>query len=219
MERNLFDETVGTLARHGHTLDYIEHITLYNTGIELDEFVQFISDFQYDSGYGCEYVPPFILKMYDGTWYERAEYDGSEWWKFNKAPDAPELYGSIVDALIGADMAWMYKKACDRAEQVEYDNMCYDLLAEEEYRKALYEERMDALSDEYDGIMDAPVVPSKKNCHDSKGKYAQKSRCVRYKLTESAFGLLENWAWKHQSRCWKDQRGKGRRRRDTQHRA
>jgi len=32
----------------------------------------------------------FFLKKRDGTWTERREYDGSEWWKYMKTPEIPE---------------------------------------------------------------------------------------------------------------------------------
>ena len=220
MERNLtnrFDETTSVLARHEHTLYNIEHITLYGTGIGLHEFVEFAKAFDYNCSYGHEWVPPFVLKMDDGTWYERAEYDGSEWWSFNKAPEAPEEYSRILHVLVENDMDWLYKEASNLAESIEdaaYAEMWADIEAEYEAM-----ERMDAYSDEYEGIMDAPVVPSKGDWHDGKGKYAHKSRCTREVWDESCYGIHIRWATKHNSKCWKDQRGKGRRRRDTQYRA
>jgi len=221
MERNtnLFVETVNALARHGHTFENIEFVSLYGMEIDPDEFVRFASDFNYDAGYGREYVPPFFIVMSDGTWYERGEYDGSEWWRFQKAPNSPKLYGSITEALDGADVAWMYERAYEHAENTAYEVACAEELAE--YEAALLVERMDAYSDEYefDGVLDATVVPSKKDWHDGKGKCAYKSRCTREVWDESRYGTHIRWATKHNSKCWKDQRGKGRRRRDTQYRA
>ena len=43
-------------------------------------------DFDYDSGYGCQYLFGYIWYT-DGTWSERAEYDGSEWWNHMKRPE------------------------------------------------------------------------------------------------------------------------------------
>lgn len=43
-------------------------------------------DFEYDSGYGGQEL--FGTVWYtDGTWSERGEYDGSEWWEHKKCPD------------------------------------------------------------------------------------------------------------------------------------
>jgi len=40
-------------------------------------------DFNYNNGYGCQLIDGIIL-MNDGCWFEREEYDGSEWWTFRK---------------------------------------------------------------------------------------------------------------------------------------
>lgn len=46
-------------------------------------------DFEYDNGYGGQNL--FGIIWYeDGTWSSRGEYDGSEWWKYNQAPEIPE---------------------------------------------------------------------------------------------------------------------------------
>ena len=45
-------------------------------------------DFEYDAGYGDQDVHGNIWYT-DGTWSERAEYDGAEWWEHKKCPDIP----------------------------------------------------------------------------------------------------------------------------------
>lgn len=47
-------------------------------------------DFEYDAGYGNQYLFGTIWYI-DGTWSSRGEYDGSEWWEYNKCPEIPEL--------------------------------------------------------------------------------------------------------------------------------
>jgi len=45
-------------------------------------------DFEYDSGYGWQEL--FGIVWYtDGTWSERGEYDGAEWWEHKVCPDIP----------------------------------------------------------------------------------------------------------------------------------
>jgi hypothetical protein len=45
--------------------------------------------FNYDNGYGGQTL--FGLIWYeDGTWSERGEYDGSEWWEYKKCPTIEE---------------------------------------------------------------------------------------------------------------------------------
>ena len=216
MERNtnLFTETVDSFACHGHTLENIEFVTLYGMDIDLDEFVRFAHNFDYDAGYGREYVPPFIVMMNDGTWYERAEYDGSEWWQLHKAPNPPELYGSIADALDKADVAWMYKRAYEHAVNTTYEIACAEELAK--YETALYEERMDALVDEIEVELDKPTESGK--WADYSGKCANKARCKRYVYNERRYELGGGGWSKPNSRCWKDQRGKGAKKRYHQYR-
>lgn len=45
-------------------------------------------DFEYDSGYGSEELGGTVW-FNDGTWLERGEYDGSEWWEHKKLPEIP----------------------------------------------------------------------------------------------------------------------------------
>ncbi len=45
-------------------------------------------DFEYDNGYGAQYLTGTIWYT-DGTWSERGEYDGSEWWEHKERPPLP----------------------------------------------------------------------------------------------------------------------------------
>lgn len=47
-------------------------------------------DFLYDSGYGSPEIDGFIWYK-NGTWSERGEYDGSEWWEYKNTPEIPEI--------------------------------------------------------------------------------------------------------------------------------
>lgn len=42
----------------------------------------------YDSGFGAQELSGMIA-MNDGSWYERGEYDGSEWWVRKRFPKEP----------------------------------------------------------------------------------------------------------------------------------
>jgi hypothetical protein len=46
-------------------------------------------DFDYDSGYGSQELFGTIWYN-DGSWSDRGEYDGSEWWQYQKCPPLPE---------------------------------------------------------------------------------------------------------------------------------
>lgn len=56
----------------------------HNIGGSLDEVLPRL-DFEYDQGYGGQYLYGYIWYA-DGTWSERGEYDGSEWWEHKERP-------------------------------------------------------------------------------------------------------------------------------------
>lgn len=60
------------------------------TGWTKEEWDEFLSslNFDYDSGYGSQKLFGTIWYV-DGTWSERGEYDGSEWWEHHVCPDIP----------------------------------------------------------------------------------------------------------------------------------
>lgn len=45
-------------------------------------------DFEYDDGFGSQKLFGTIW-FEDGTWADRGEYDGSEWWEYHKCPEIP----------------------------------------------------------------------------------------------------------------------------------
>ena len=46
-------------------------------------------NFNYDNGYGHRQLHGIIWYT-DGTWSDRREYDGSEWWQYNRCPPLPQ---------------------------------------------------------------------------------------------------------------------------------
>lgn len=56
--------------------------------VELDAFLDSL-DFEYDNGYGGQQLFGTVW-LTDGTWMERGEYDGSEWWEHRVCPTIPE---------------------------------------------------------------------------------------------------------------------------------
>jgi hypothetical protein len=55
---------------------------------ELESFLNTIN-FNYDDGFGAQKLFGNIWYK-NGTWSERREYDGSEWWNFQKVPEIPK---------------------------------------------------------------------------------------------------------------------------------
>ena len=58
------------------------------TDFDYNLFLQQL-DFEYDSGYGGQELFGCVW-LKDGTWLERSEYDGSEWWSHKERPNIPE---------------------------------------------------------------------------------------------------------------------------------
>jgi len=72
-----------------HGTQFIDtHLT---TGYTNEEWEKFLSDIdvEYDSGYGGQELFGTIW-FTDGTWSQRGEYDGSEWWEHYILPDIPK---------------------------------------------------------------------------------------------------------------------------------
>jgi hypothetical protein len=61
-------------------------------GYTQEEYEEFLNqlDFKYDNGYGGQQIYGIIWLMEEGTWLERGEYDGSEWWEYKKCPKIPD---------------------------------------------------------------------------------------------------------------------------------
>ena len=59
-----------------------------NVGYTEQEYSQFLEkmDFEYHDGYGRQEIEG-VIWFTDGTWAERGEYDGSEWWEMRLLPD------------------------------------------------------------------------------------------------------------------------------------
>ena len=103
MMTNLYDETIKAI--NGRKIAYakikvhndifgddVKYINLKpkHTYSESGEFYNSLRDINYDSGYGTQYVYGFIV-FTDGTWLERKEYDGSEWWGSKRMPIYTDL--------------------------------------------------------------------------------------------------------------------------------
>jgi hypothetical protein len=56
-------------------------------GFDMQIFNQFLDklNFDYNNGYGSQQLYG-VIWYEDGSWSERGEYDGSEWWEHRKCP-------------------------------------------------------------------------------------------------------------------------------------
>lgn len=198
---NLAEETINTLVSDGYELVDIDFISL--EGVLVTDFFSFAAGFDYYPGYGCAEVPPFVIAMQDGSWYERREYDGAEWWRHVVPPTFPIERDTVKGALYGEE--WAYPL-------VFLDEL--DELALEEER----EWWMDSLCDEIEDALWRPDESISGKWDFRGGRCATKSHCQRWGESDRPFTKGGgSWA-KHNSRCWKDQRGKGKSKRYHQYR-
>tara|TARA_R110000851_G_scaffold2612_2_gene10659 strand:+ start:853 stop:1191 length:339 start_codon:yes stop_codon:yes gene_type:complete len=104
---NLKIETLEDLESYDKTLLDIDYVHIFKRGEYNEDHVDYedygnhsgyeiidISsgdldimalDFEYDCGYGRQLVFGHIV-FKDGTWLERSEYDGAEWWTCRSKP-------------------------------------------------------------------------------------------------------------------------------------
>ena len=81
-QENLIEDTIRKLQRIGKEPYDIERIGSFcgTYGCTWEEYKQ-LADFDYSAGYGSTKVATDLIILFrDGTWLERDEYDGSEWW-------------------------------------------------------------------------------------------------------------------------------------------
>lgn len=105
---NLLAETLEIMARSEHTPEDVVYVgSVYDNphGCSWSEFEQ-LADVEYDAGYGGAEVAEDLMVIFsDGSWLERGEYDGSEWWEFKRSPRIPDAPAPIVRVVRG-DNHW-----------------------------------------------------------------------------------------------------------------
>ncbi len=55
---------------------------------DLEVFLE-VLNFEYNNGYGLQFLEGTVWYTDGVTWSSREEYDGSEWWSFYEVPDIP----------------------------------------------------------------------------------------------------------------------------------
>ncbi len=79
---NLWEETVGVLEENGLKWENVYSIGTEDGFIPKEVFHQFAKKYNYDNGYGIEYVPVDLVIEGKGFRLIRQKYDGSEWWDY-----------------------------------------------------------------------------------------------------------------------------------------
>ena len=79
---NLLEETKVAIVESHHSIEDVMFVGSSDGEYRLtfEEFAK-VSDFEYDNGFGQQEIPPYIIVYFkDGSYLEREEYDGAEWW-------------------------------------------------------------------------------------------------------------------------------------------
>ena len=105
---NLATETINVLNKNKYTVEDIDWIGNNDFTIPIREFFDVALNTTYNNGYGSAQIPcDLIIMMKDGSWYSRGEYDGSEWWQYNRQLSKPTIQLHLkVRNFIEADYDW-----------------------------------------------------------------------------------------------------------------
>lgn len=96
MLTNLLEETLNVMKSCNKDWGDIDFIAFKdNMTISVADFKK-RANAEYDSGFGgAEVHENLVIVFKDGSWLERAEYDGFEWWEYKKTPEKPLEEGSF----------------------------------------------------------------------------------------------------------------------------
>lgn len=117
---HLLQETIRAIANSGHTPYDIAYIGnsdgLYCTW----ESFQEIADVEYDNGYGSARVAVDLLIVFsDGSKMWRDEYDGQEWWNFDRPFEIPVLRQPITK-VVGDLWPTLAELNCEDGEDMKF---------------------------------------------------------------------------------------------------
>ena len=84
---NLLKEIIDELDFHRLTLD---DVTIIWEGKLITDYS--VLDFDYDNGYSTQIVRDLFLIIDKTHWFERREYDGSEWFEYVRSPSDKYSY-------------------------------------------------------------------------------------------------------------------------------
>lgn len=100
---NLFEEVVSNLKCHNYGLQDIKSITTCDEDdkihfFDIKNFLELAKTIDYDAGYGGNEINLSLrITMNDGSFFQRAEYDGSEWFEYYELRDTVNVIEVIFD--------------------------------------------------------------------------------------------------------------------------
>jgi hypothetical protein len=100
-----YEETIRSIESSGHSVNDIDFASIvnmddwdndeafyYDSSEEFNKRAGEELSIEYAAGYGSQLFGGVIV-FKDGSWLERREYDGSEWWEFFKTPQREKFTG------------------------------------------------------------------------------------------------------------------------------
>lgn len=82
---NFLQETLGEILGSGHTELDVVFVGSYDGKYRMSwEKFKEKANFIYDLGYGAQHIATDLIVYFkDGSYMDRKEYDGSEWWQYH----------------------------------------------------------------------------------------------------------------------------------------
>jgi hypothetical protein len=114
--RNLWEETLDVLRCNGLTWDDVIYVCGNHFLISKENFEELARKTDYDAGFGAPEIATDLKILGKCWWLSRGEYDGSEWWDFNKMFDVENLPTVQVNRLSvnGTDWCgWKSLRECN----------------------------------------------------------------------------------------------------------
>ena len=96
---NLLDETVEAIRKAGKSRTDVNWVGTIDGEYycSMDHFAQMAETFDYDNGYGGQEVRDSLVVVFtDGSWLERGEYNGAEWWEYKAIPILEPDSGALI---------------------------------------------------------------------------------------------------------------------------
>lgn len=88
---NFLEETEMYMFKLGYFWSDVSFISGKEFSISVENFREVAANADYDPGYGApEVAEDLVIVFNDGCWFDRREYDGSEWWAYNIVPKKPD---------------------------------------------------------------------------------------------------------------------------------
>lgn len=84
---NLLAETIQELTEKGLGPGDVHFVMLGRLWITWGEFAEIAQHVNYDSGFGSAKIRGDLKVVGRDWWFDRGEYDGSEWWSFCRRPE------------------------------------------------------------------------------------------------------------------------------------